>query len=173
MVALTYRNNIIYLGNQEAELSYGLFEHNMILGNSAGGNIIEGIENVFRANIIHGFTTTNGLIRSVFEYNLMEVALGQNDGSSGEGNNVKSYTIPSIMDDERVTAGDWDRRWDLTSTSIDIVNRSKTGSNVGPTGGDKPFQKIYYSVPAVTNLAMPLNIKFGTNPQVIITAKDN
>ncbi len=171
-VGLTYRNNIIYVGDHEAELSFGLFEHNLIMGNSASGNIIEGIENMFRANIIHGFTTTAGMIRSVFEFNLYEVTLGQNDGSSGEGNKLRTFTIPSIMDDANVTANDWNRRWEVASSSTDVVNQAKNGTNIGPTGGSNPFQKIIYSVPTVTNLGMPLNIKFGINPTVSITAKN-
>ncbi len=172
-VGLTYRNNIIYVGDHEAKLSYGLFEHNLIMGNSASGNVLEGVENIFRANIIHGFTTTNGMIHSVFEYNTYEVTLGQNDGSSGEGNKVRTFTIPSIMDDSNVTANKWNRRWEVTSSSTDIVNQAKDGSNIGPTGGDNPFQKIFYSVPTITYLDLPTLIKLGEDPNATIIAKDN
>jgi hypothetical protein len=105
----------------------------------------------------------------------METDLGQNDGSSGEQNIVKDFDLPTIFDDDRIVANQWNREWNLSSSSSDVVGRASHGGDLGPTGSNSgtPFKRIAYSLPVITDLIAPTTFKVGTNPTITIKAKGN
>jgi len=173
-----FENNIIVRASgTRMDTNFSTWNNNLILGHSNGASL-HGIENIFNNNIIQGFTgtnETNQMIRSVFNNNLMEVDLGQNDGSSGDNNIVKSFDLPALFDDERIIANEWDRDWDVTSTSTEVVGTASNGGNIGPTGSNSgnPYKKIAFSLPTITELTSPLSVKSGQNFEVTIKAKGN
>lgn len=173
--AFLYENNVIYIGEAaDAEINFSTLNHNLIFGFNTNSSLT-GIENIFNNNIIEGFTDTDGMTRSVFNYNLYEWTLGQNDGASGEFNIVTDFDLPTLLDDERIIQNTWDRQWEVTSSSDDIVGKASNGGNIGPTGSNAgaPFKKIAFSLPVITDLIAPTTFKAGTNPEITIKAKGN
>jgi hypothetical protein len=170
--SLTFTNNIFYFLNGNI-LNFGssIVNNNMIISND-NNTTINGSNNIFTNNIIHG-VSNNTITNSVFNYNLSEEPLVVNEGSTGEFNITKNFSIPAILSDERVTVNLWERVWDPTPVDSDVVNGGNDGTNIGPTGGSSPYQVTSFSLPTIINLISPITIKKGTDTEVTIKAKGN
>lgn len=170
--AVFVANNII-VATQGRNFSFNkiTLNNNLIIGHDVS-SVISGIESIYNNNIIHGFTS-NDITHSVFNYNLVETDLAVNDGSSGEFNVIKSFTIAEILADDDITKNTWGREWDNTPVDTDIINGGSDGTDIGPSGGSDPYESKTFILPGIFDLIFPLTIKEGTNTEVTIKAKGN
>jgi hypothetical protein len=169
-VTLSY-NIFANLGDADIfdRVSNCLFDHNIFYGVRVDiGNIDPtfGDANTWNYNLAYG--------NSVASYNVFEVT---NNFNNGTGNLESTGT--GILDPLFVNfplTNTWNQSYDFTlqngSPAIS-VSGSLDGWNIGPSGGDPPFDFDGNLLPYIQSITMPTTIPVGNDLPVNIKAKGN
>jgi hypothetical protein len=167
---IVFTNNIISGNSFDGfQAQNALFTNNLIHGNSW----INYFNCVFINNIISG-TFRGTPTGNSFNTNLMSIEFGIGDnGNIGSNNVVKAFTLSQLFIDINIGTGTWDRFWDPTPKSEDVIGKATDGGDLGPTGGSDPYQLTSFSLPAITEFLAPTSVKKGNTFEVTIKAKGN